>query len=222
MQSTPFRRYLATACSLAALGLFVASAQAGEIYTGIGVPGVGIGYAQPLNDSFTLRGDIYTLGSRTKSTVEDGINYDGNYKLQRSALLADWFPFSGSFRLTGGATFNTYKITLDANGAGGSITIGDRTYITTAADGLKVQIDFPKTTPYIGIGWGHQTGSGLRFSADIGAAIGRATVSATPRGQLAAQTDIQANIDKELVEVRDGVGKVRAVPQLSIGLGYSF
>lgn len=222
MLSFPARRRLATACSLAALGLFAMPSQAGEIYTGIGIPGLGLGYAQPVSERFTLRGDIYTLGSRSKSTVEDGINYDGDYKLQRGALLADWFPFAGSFRFTGGATFNTYKITLDANGAGGSITIGDRTYTTTAADGLKVQIDFPKTTPYIGIGWGHQTGSGLRFSADIGASIGRATVSATPRGQLAAQPDIQANIDKELAELRDGVGKVRAVPQLSIGLGYSF
>ncbi len=222
MLSHATRRHLATACSLAAAVLFAAPAQAGELYTGIGIPGIGLGYAQPVNESFTLRGDIYTLGSRSKSTVENGINYDGQYKLQRSALLADWFPFAGSFRFTGGAAFNTYKITLDANGAGGSITIGDRTYVTTAADGLKVQVEFPKSTPYIGIGWGHQSGSGLRFSADIGASIGRATVTATARGQLATQPDIQANIDKELVDLRDGVGKVRAVPQLSIGLGYSF
>ncbi len=222
MLSFQARRHLAAACSLAAIALCSATVHAGEIYTGIGIPGIGLGYAQPMSERFTLRGDIYTLGSRSKSTVEEGINYDGNYKLQRAALLADWFPFAGSFRFTAGAAFNTYKITLDANGAGGSITIGDRTYTTTVADGLKVQIEFPKTTPYIGIGWGHQTGSGLRFSADIGASIGRATVSATPRGQLAAQPDIQTNIDKELAELRDGVAKVRAVPQLSIGLGYSF
>ena len=222
MSSFTLHRHLASACSLAALGLFGSAAQAGEIYTGIGIPGIGLGYAQPVSETFTLRGDIYTLGSRSKSTVEEGINYDGRYKLQRAALLADWFPFAGSFRVTGGAAFNTYKITLDANGAGGSITIGDRTYSTTAADGLKVQIDFPRTTPYIGIGWGHQTGSGLRFSADIGASIGRATVTATPRGALATQPDIQANVDKELAELRDGKAKLRAVPQLSIGLGYSF
>lgn len=222
MLSHATRRHLATACSVAAATLFAAPVLAGELYTGIGIPGIGLGYAQPVNEGFTLRGDIYTLGSRSKSTVEEGINYDGKYKLQRVALLADWFPFAGSFRFTGGATFNTFKITLDASGAGGSITIGDRTYATTAADGLKVDVKFPNTTPYLGIGWGHQTGSGLRFSADIGASIGRATLSATPRGSLATQPDIQANIDKELSDLRDGAGKVRAVPQLSIGLGYSF
>ena len=111
--------------------------------------------------------------------------------------------------------FPTKPITVLAPfAAGGTVDI--------VADGLKVQIDFPRTTPYIGIGWGHQTGSGLRFSADIGASIGRATVTATPRGALATQPDIQANVDKELAELRDGAAKLRAVPQLSIGLGYSF
>ena len=218
MTSTPLRYALAAALGVWAL----APAQAGEVYVGLGLPGVGLGYAQPLNPSFTVRGDFFTLGKRDLTETESGIRYTGNYRLQRGALLADWFPFEGSFRLTGGAAFNTYKMTLDASGAGGTLTIGDRTYTTTAADGLTVQVKFPKTTPYIGIGWGHQVGSGLRFSADVGAAIGRATVSAVARGQLAAQPDIQSNIDKELVELRDGVGKVKAIPQLSLGIGYSF
>lgn len=219
MSFIPVRSLLAAAAvSVCGLG----SAQAGEVYLGLGIPGVGLGYAQPISPALTLRGDFFTLGSRDTTETESGINYRGNYKLQRAALLADWFPFAGSFRLTGGAAFNTYEITLDASGAGGTLTIGDRTYTTTAADGLTVQVKFPKTTPYLGIGWGHQTGSGFRFSADIGAAIGRATVTGTARGQLAAQPDIQQNIDKELVELRDGVGKVKAIPQLSIGIGYSF
>lgn len=219
MNFAPLRSACASA-AMAALGL--GSAHAGEIYLGLGVPGVGLGYAQPLSPSITVRGDFFTLGKRDVTETESGIRYTGNYRLQRGALLADWFPFEGSFRLTGGAAFNTYKLVLDASGAGGTLTIGDRTYTTTAADGLNVQVKFPKTTPYLGIGWGHQTGSGLRFSADIGAAIGRATVSATVRGQLASQPDIQSNLDKELAELRDGVGKVKAIPQLTLGIGYSF
>ena len=219
MSFTSFRCLVAaSAVAVAGLG----SAHAGEVYLGLGLPGVGLGYAHPVSPSFAVRGDIFTLGSRSATETEDGITYQANSKLQRAALLADWFPFAGSFRLTGGAAFNTYKITLDASGAGGTLTIGDRTYSTTAADGLKVQVTFPNTTPYLGIGWGHQTGSGFRFSADIGAAIGRATVTAAARGQLALQPDIQSNIDKELVQLRDGVGKVKAIPQLSLGIGYSF
>ncbi len=211
------------ACAAVALPtVLVAPAQAAEIYVPLGVPGVGLGIAQPIGPLFGIRADFMTLGQREKTLDENGIQYNGKYKLNRAALLADVFPFAGTFRITMGAAFNKYDIVLDASGAGGTLSIGDRTYTTTAADGLNVAVTFPKTTPYVGIGWGHQMDSGFRFSFDLGAAVGKAKVTATPRGALANQADIQANIDKELTELRDGVGKVRAIPQISISLGYSF
>ncbi len=213
----------ALACAALALpALFIGQAQAAEIYVPFGLPGAGVGFAQPIGELFAVRADYMTLGQREKDTVEDGIAYNGQYKLNRGALLVDLFPMAGTFRFTLGATFNTYKVALDASGAGGTLEIGDRTYNTTAADGLNVLVDFPKTTPYFGIGWGHQLASGWRFSADLGAAIGKAKVSATVRGQLANQPTIQADIDKELAELRDGVGKVKAIPQVSFAIGYSF
>ena len=228
-RSTPFPvsvrprsgRRFAAVLALAATGL-LPQAQAGEVYANVGLPGIGLGYAHPIDSRFTVRADFMTLGSRSKSTTEEGIRYDGRYKLQRLAVLGDWFPFGGSFRLTGGLSSNQYKVTLDATGENGSLTIGDRTYTTTAADGLKVEVKFPSVTPYLGIGWGHQSASGWRFGADIGALVGRAKVNATVCGALASEPDIQANLDKELAELRDGVGKVRAIPQLSVAIGYSF
>jgi hypothetical protein len=219
-------RHLHRAATLAGLigfALGVASAaSAAELYAPLGIPGAGIGFAQPLGPSFGLRLDAMTLGERDRDRTESGISYHARYKLTRGALLADWFPFAGGFRLTGGATLNRYSLNLDASGAGGTLTIGHRTYTTTAADGLNVDIKFPTTTPYLGLGWGHHVGAGWRFAADFGAAIGRATLSATARGPLAAQPDIQANIDQELSDLRDGVGRIRAIPQLSVSLGYSF
>lgn len=209
--------------ALALLSTFgTAPAHAGEVYANLGLPGIGLGYAHPIDSRFTVRGDFMTMGSRQKDTTEDGIAYTGRYKLQRVALFGDWFPFEGSFRLTGGLSSNNYRISLDASGVGGSLTIGDRTYNTSPGDGLNVEIKFPAVTPYLGIGWGHQTSSGWRMAADIGALIGKAKVTATARGALANEADIQANIDKELAELRDGVGKIRAIPQLSVSVGYSF
>jgi hypothetical protein len=211
------------ACAAAAVpaALFI-PAHAAELYVPMGVPGIGLGFAQPIGPLFGIRVDFMTLGQREKAFDENGIKYNGKVKLNRGALLADVFPFAGSFRLTAGAAANRYDIVLDASGAGGTLNIGDHTYTTTASDGLNVAITFPKTTPYVGIGWGHQDASGFRFSVDLGAAIGKATLTATPRGALASKPGIQADIDKELAELRDGVGKVRAIPQVSISLGYSF
>lgn len=208
---------------LATLGLGALTAQAGEIYANAGFPGVGLGYAHPINSHFALRGDFMTLGTHKKDMNEEGIDYKGTLSTSRVALFADYFPFGGVFRLTAGLTANNYKLELDASGAGGEITVGDKTYTgLTAADGLNVKIKFPKTTPYLGIGWGHQQESGFRFAFDIGAMIGKAELDATARGALASDPTFQAELDKELAELRDGVGKVKAIPQITFSLGYSF
>jgi hypothetical protein len=209
--------------SVAALMLATAASpgHAGELYAQVGLPGLMLGYAHPLNAQFGLRVDFATLGSRSGNRDEDGINYAGTLKLNRTALLADWFPLSGGFRLTAGVTANQYKLDLLATGAGGTLTVGNTTYTTTANDRLNVQVKYPTSTPYIGLGWGHQTGNGLRFSLDVGAMIGKAKVSYSLAGPWSSQVS-QADLDAELAELRDGVGKVRAVPQISLGLGYSF
>lgn len=198
-----------------------ATAHAGELYVPLGVPGVGIGWAQPVSPQLGWRADVMGIGSRTAQRTENGIRYDASLKLSRVAVLADWFPLSSGFRLTGGLTNQDAKLDLVASGAGGSLTIGNTTYTTTAADRFAVQVTLPRTTPYLGLGWGHHTGNGWRFSFDVGASIGRASLSYALSGPLAGRVS-QADIDAELTELRDGVGKVRALPQLSLGLGYSF
>jgi hypothetical protein len=176
-----------------------AAAQAGQVYGGIGLPGVMAGYAQPLG-GFTLRGDIATLQVPDQTVNEEGIDYTTDAKLNRLGLFADWFAIGG-WRLTGGITFNQMNLNLRAQGNGGVINIGGTNYTTSPDDRLDVKIEFPRTTPYLGLGYGHQAG----------------TASGPNLGQAS-----QADIDRELEELRDGVGKVRCFPQLSLGLTYRF
>ena len=196
-------------------------AQAGELYAKVGLPGVMLGWAQPLNSQFGLRVDYATLGDRSEQRTEEGIRYDAKLKLSRVALLGDWFPFSGGFRVTGGVTSNQYRADLLAIGDGGTVTIGRNPYVLTAADRIEVKVRYPSSTPYIGFGWGHQAATGLRFSFDIGAMVGKATVSYSLTGPTSPQV-LQADIDAEQAELRNGVGKVKAVPQITFGIGYSF
>lgn len=218
----PSRLTLPLVVAVALAGTFTLStARAGEAYLAAGLPGVVLGYSQPVGAHFGVRADYATLGNRKDRRTEDGIDYDATLKANRAALLADWFPFAGSFRLSTGLTSNQYRLDLLATGAGGSLTIGNNTYTTTAQDQFRVQVKFPSSTPYLGFGWGHGNGSGLRFSFDIGASIGKATVSYALSGPLAQRVS-QADIDAELQQLRDGVGKIKAIPQLTLGLGYSF
>ncbi len=215
------RRLLAAAALLAGATVLPPAATAGELYLLAGVPGVGLGYAHPLSPNFGLRLDYVTLGDRSERRTEEGIDYDARLKTHRGGFYADWFPFAGGFRVSLGVTSNQYSLDLDASGAGRTINVGGTNYTLTSADGFTAQVKFPSSTPYVGIGWGHQAGSGLRFGFDLGASIGKAKLGATGRGQLAT-AQAQADIDRELTELRDGVGKIRAVPQLSLSLGWSF
>lgn len=216
---TPNRLTPLTAAAV--LLLATGAADAGQVYAGAGVPGLMLGYAQPLDARFGVRGDFANLSINNRTLSEEGIDYTVQPTLSRFGLFGDWFMFSGGLRLTGGVTFNRIKLDMNAQGNGGTVTIGGTVYPLAADDRLNVLIEFPKTTPYIGLGWGHHQDTGLGLVFDIGASIGKAKVSATASGTNLGQVS-QADLDRELAELRDGVGKVKAFPQLSLGLSYKF
>jgi hypothetical protein len=206
----------------AALSAGAASATAGEVYAGIGLPGAMIGYAQPLSSSITVRADISTLGTYKDRRTEDGVAYEARIDAHRAGLFGDWFV-AGGFRLTGGVTFNDVGANLDGRGDGVTTwTVGDTAFVASPDDRLNVKVEYPKVTPYIGIGYGHQAAStGWGFVFDLGASIGKAKVTETHSGPNMSLVP-QADIDKEMAEVRDNVGKVKVIPQLSIGVNYRF
>jgi hypothetical protein len=108
-------------------------------------------------------------------------------------------------------------------GVGGSITIGDKSIPDLGAgDRFDVSIKFPSATPYLGLGYGHHAGKGLGFHADLGVSVGRTKLTATASGPNLSTAVSKTDIDRELAQLRDGVGKVRALPQVSFGLNYRF
>ena len=201
----------------------VARATAGEIYIGAGLPGVMLGYVQTLSRSFALRGDWATLGNTRKQTVEQGVNYDAELGFNRVGLFADWF-YLGGLRLTGGLTFNNLKANFAAQGNGTNFTIGSQTFVSDPSDKLNISLKYPKTTPYLGLGYGHQASSGFGVTFDIGASFGKATVSEAHSGLNLGNPSLvsQADIDAELAQLRDGVAKITYIPQLSFGINYRF
>jgi hypothetical protein len=226
MMGFRIHRALIQATTVAATAMASCAAFSAEIYTNIGLPGVMLGYAQAINPSFTVRGDVASLGSYNKDRTESGIDYKAKATFSRLGVFGDYFPFNGGFRLTGGVTVNNQKVDLTSTAqAGSQMTVGNQTVTLAADDRLYVAIKVPKTTPYIGLGWGHQQADkGIGFVADFGATIGKAklTVDATGTNLGNRSLVTQADIDKETQELRDGVGKITFIPQISLGLNYRF
>lgn len=198
------------------------SAQAGELYASIGLPGLMIGYATPVAGDVSLRADLSTVGSPTRHRAIDAVEYDVKVKADRLGLFADWFVSNG-FRATAGLTFNHARADLKGRGNGGTITIGGTAYAAGPNDRFEGQVKYPTTMPYLGIGYGHAAGTqGWGFVFDLGLAFGRAKVTGSATGPLLSQSVSQQDTQREVEKVRARLAKLPGIPQLSIGASYAF
>ncbi len=198
------------------------NAQAGDVYTSIGLPGLTIGYSAPVADDISLRADLSTLGSQTRHRSIGAVEYDVKVKADRLGLFADWFVSDG-FRATGGVTLNNARANLNGRGNGGTITIGNTSYAAGPDDRFEGQVKYPNTMPYLGIGYGHAAGTtGWGFVFDLGMAFGRAKVTGSATGPLLTQSVSQQDTQREVDKVRDKLAKLPGIPQLSFGVAYSF
>jgi hypothetical protein len=221
---TSNRRFASTLTALVA-GLTAGAAQAGEAYGNLGVPGAMLGYAHSVNSSVGLRADVATLGSISRDFTEEGITYQGKIKSNRLGLYADYFPLQGGFRLTGGLSFGNTRVHLKSKFDGTTpVTLGNTTVVPSANDYFNAEVKFPSTMPYLGIGWGHQAREqGFGFVADLGVLIGKAKLT-TSQNVVANHPGVisQADVDAETQKLRDGVGDVKVIPQVSVGLSYRY
>lgn len=204
------------------LGLGISVAQAQYVYLGVGAPGlVTVGYSSPISSSLSWR--VQASGGLNVSLdgVRDGVKSTGSLKASNFGAYGDWFPFESSgFRLVGGLSVNNIQADLTAAGSG-TATINN-TRVNMDKQYYNVNVKFAGTTPYLGIGYGHQSAvKGLGFYADIGVMAGDFTVSSSTslvKTGLVTQSDVDAQ-DKKM---RDGIGSIGYLPTASIGIFYRY
>lgn len=218
-------KFLPTPLTLAALLSFMAlgNAAAQDVYLGVGAPGlVHLGYAAPLNANWGLRGEYAGGLKRTLSGQREGVDMVGNLKSSAVGLFADYFVSAGgSFRLVGGVTFNDSKIDLKATGTSAS-TINGKS-VNLAGEYYDVAVTYPSATPYLGLGFGHQnsTDKGLGFFADVGAMLGKFSVTSST-SLVGKQNITQADVDAQSAKLRDNVAKLKVLPSAALGMVYRF
>ena len=216
--------------ALAASALFAAgSAAAVEPYVATGFPYLLVGLAQPINASFAVRADFGSIAHHGYSGTTSDNDFKGNIDYNRAALLADWFVAEGGFRLSAGATFNQAKATMTASSHDGKISLGGVQYdAPSSLYYVQSDLSFPKAAPYVGLGWGHHDSApGLSFNFDLGASIGTAKAtplkaSPTRASEPALNQQGATDLQQESHDFQDDVHKFKAIPQLTIGLGYRF
>ena len=216
MKKVAIKTAVALATAICAL-----SAQAGDVYGGIGFPGLTLGYAHTMNPKLVLRGEFSGGLDVSKDGKQNGVDFNGKFKAQSISAFADYLPFNNAFRLTGGLTVNDTKFSLTSKGGAGSTINGKAVNLT--GESFNAELKFPNVTPYLGIGYGFKpsNGKGWGFYGDVGVMIGKfdTTVSTSIIGK---QGVTLADVQAEAGKVRDAVSSVSMLPKFSIGASYSF
>lgn len=213
--------------------------------------GVGLSVGIPVGNQFNLR--AAGGGLKVSRTVSEGNdngssnNFDVSAKFLSYGLLADWHPFKGSFRLTGGAMRNGSEISANAVSNSGDYNVGNCTYTSSSSNPLKVggSTNYRSMAPYLGVGWGGNMNSAPGFfaTADLGALIvGSANILLSASGQAVtksgpvtecgvpgvtvtdASTDpnVRNQLAKDQRKLNDTADRLQVFPMISFSLGWRF
>jgi hypothetical protein len=224
MKKVAIKTAVALATTFCALG-----AQAGDVYGGIGFPGLTLGYAHTMNPKLVLRGEFSGGLDASKDGKQNGVDFNGKFKAQTIGGFADYFPMDNGFRLTGGLTVNDTSFSLNSKGGAGSTVAGKAVNLT--GETFNVELKFPNITPYLGIGYGFKpsNGKGWGFYGDIGFLVGKfdtkiSTSIINKQGVVGAGNAVisDGDVRAEGQKIADAVSKLSVLPKFSIGASYSF
>lgn len=205
------------------------------IYAKVGFPGVGLGYAYGVNKNWGVRADFSTIGNYSTNETSGDLDYAAKLKYNQVGVYGDYFPFQGAFRISAGMQYRDAKVRGDGRpNASNQLSVGNTTVVVNQNDQLTAQIKMPTLAPYIGIGWGLNTAankSGWSLFADVGVTIGKPKVSLQVNDSLMGKLDTaaatngttgQAELDKQVADLKKDSDKLRVVPQVFIGVAYKF
>jgi hypothetical protein len=182
-----------------------------------------------VNDYFGLRATAAGLSLSHNGGYGTSVAWDARLKLLQAGLLADVYPFGGLFHLTAGAVHDGNRITLHGQPTGASFTFNGNSYPSSQVGPADASVDWGKTVPYAGLGWGSLGGTaGWHFLTDFGVLFSgkpRATLAvacnsggSTPVNCAQVATDVAA----EQAKLQNDVNKISIWPVARIGIGYSF
>ena len=187
-----------------------------------GTLGHGVDLSLPLAEKINLR-----LGfgryTKTRDVTESDVSYTGKLTLGGGLLVADWFPFGGNFRLSGGLVKNQSKIEIAAKPTG-TVTFNNTTYNGSDIS-VNGKISYAKTAPYIGLGYGNPSARGrFGFFGEFG--VIRQKPKATLSGVCSAGSPtcdgFQADLAAEEASLQEDVNKEKWFPVIQLGMSVRF
>lgn len=161
----------------------------------------------------------------TYSVNVDHVDYDFDINMPSAALLLDWHPAGGGFRVSGGVIMNPHDFSAKASTEPGRLyKIGDHYYPGSTLGNLEADADFNKAAPYLGIGYNGaftQDGNWF-FTFDLGVMYwGEADVDLKASNPFIDDV-FREDIQKEENRIEDEIQPLQFWPVAAIGVAYRF
>jgi len=139
----------------------------------IGTLGIGLNIGYQVSDTFKTRFNMNYMGLNTERTINN-IDFNADFTAATFGILADFHPFSGYFRMTGGLYYVDMSLKTTAElEYGKTYSIGNNKYTKAELGRGEGSVKWQRPAPYVGIGFGPGAGQDSAFSAsaDIGALL---------------------------------------------------
>lgn len=186
-----------------------------------GTLGVGVELSKSFSDEFSLGLGINSYDYKTTDRASD-IDYDFNFDLQSAVLLANYHPFSGTFRFTGGVVYNKNELSLTGKPTGTNYVINGQSYTAGQVGSLTGQLKFNNSAPYLGFGWGNRPGGRLGLSVDVGVLYqGSPKLFLNATGAL-SDPALASDLEQERRSAEEDLSDFEWYPVLSLGMYFRF
>lgn len=187
-----------------------------------GTLGIGVEAGKLITNRIATRVGM-NFGGYNLAHTQDEIMYSADLKLQGVTALVDLFPWSrGRFHFTGGYVTSPLKVTaVGEPSSSGTYEIDGTTYTSDEVGSLVAEAQFA-SGPYVGIGFGTpaKNRGPLRFKFDVGAVIGKASLSLRATGAV-ANTDLVNDLEAQRLKSQESLDKFAKVyPVIAIGIGF--
>ena len=182
--------------------------------------GAGLEVAKGFSPNFGVRAG-FNYFSYGYDATESDVSYDLDLELKNFAILADWHPFEGAFRLSGGILLNGNGLTGLAKPKA-PVAIGNANYDLTS---VNLDISYNSVAPYFGLGWDTTFGDddNWGFAFDLGLIYsGSPDATLNVSGPDEANPLLADDLNRERQELQNDLDTLKWWPVVSAGVVYQF
>ncbi len=209
-------RTLLSATALTVVCSAASAQDAGDVSVGLGLSNFGVNLegAYQIDPQWRARGAIMGGLSTDFEDDDDGDTIEGEFDLGGAALLADYYPMQGGWRVSGGLFISNTELSATGNVQTGTIAL-------PVESGATVTAEFENTvSPMITTGYDWQFSDGWSFNSEIGAiftgGIDVSYAATLPADQAAIDAD--AEVQEAISDASD----INAIPYISLGVSYRY